>query len=230
MEATIFLGAGFSRIAGLPLTSELFKSDIYAPSPSALSRIEKVLGTWEKWHKENPEENAEQFIGHIFDLSKSSSSPIPWKWVVEVIAASIATPRGPDAGSYNRRYAGRITSPIKCREHQLFWKIVNKVHIRGVISTNYDIVIERGLTRRRQHPLPARWRRPSAADAARRPGHQGRDRRGDAVRLARPRLHLPGKPARVRSLFRTGATRHGRTGASVAGICRTYAQGPCQAR
>jgi len=148
MEATIFLGAGFSRIAGLPLTSELFKSDIYAPSPSALSRIEKVLGTWEKWHKENPEENAEQFIGHIFDLSKSSSSPIHWKWVVEVIAASIATPRGPDAGSYNRRYAGRITSPIKCREHQLFWKIVNKVHIRGVISTNYDIVIERGLRHR----------------------------------------------------------------------------------
>lgn len=148
MEATIFLGAGFSRIAGLPLTSELFKSSIDAPSPSSLDRIKKVLRTWEKWHEKNPEENAEQFIGHIFNLSKSSSSPIPWKWVVEVIAASIATPRGPDAGSYNHRYAGRITSPLKCREHQLFWKIVNRIHIRGVISTNYDLVIERGLRHR----------------------------------------------------------------------------------
>ena len=148
MKATIFLGAGFSRRAGLPLTSELFESDIYVPSSSSLSRFEKVLGAWEKWHEKNPEKNAEQFIGHIFDLSKSSSSPIPWKWVVEVIAASIATPRGPDAGSYNHRYAGRITSPIKCREHQLFWKIINRIHIMGVISTNYDLVIERGLRHR----------------------------------------------------------------------------------
>lgn len=150
MNAVMFMGAGFSRSVGLPLTSELFESNIYIPSTRSEKRFERVFRIWEKWHEDNPEKNAEQFLGHIFSLSKSSNAPVPWKWVVEVVAASIATPRGLDISRYNLRYSGRITNPIKCKEHQLFWNIIiNKLDLTGVITTNYDLVIERGLRHRK---------------------------------------------------------------------------------
>jgi hypothetical protein len=53
MNAVMFMGAGFSRSAGLPLTSELFESDIYIPSTRSEKRFERVFRIWEKWHEDN---------------------------------------------------------------------------------------------------------------------------------------------------------------------------------
>ena len=46
----IFLGAGFSRVGGVPLASHLFDKDVDVDVVSRQRLIERVLSDWDKWH------------------------------------------------------------------------------------------------------------------------------------------------------------------------------------
>jgi hypothetical protein len=176
MSASAILGAGYSHVAGLPLTSNLFNAEVLVSSKRAKKHFAEVWEAWSGWHKNNPEKNAEQFLEYVYrssaiqctlDLKKWSDKDYKdnknacstygsinftglWKWAVELVAAVLATPKGVDVGNYNLRYAGRITKPLKCPEHDEFWNIMtSNFELIGVITTNYDLLIERGLRHRK---------------------------------------------------------------------------------
>jgi hypothetical protein len=70
----------------------------------------------------------------------------PFKWAAELVGAVLATPLPSDNVRVNVRYAARITSPLHCGAHSVFWRdITRKASRLAVITTNYDLLIERGL-------------------------------------------------------------------------------------
>ena len=66
-----------------------------------------------------------------------------------MVAAILATPLPRDRGAYQFRYAGRITRPVNVPEHKAFWDLVlSRLAISAVVTTNYDLLVERGLRHR----------------------------------------------------------------------------------
>jgi hypothetical protein len=73
----------------------------------------------------------------------------PFSWAVELVAASLATPRGTDARSTNPRHGVRILNPSHCTERTAFWRtVLNLFGSTAAITTNYDLLIERSLRHR----------------------------------------------------------------------------------
>jgi hypothetical protein len=155
MLTSVILGAGFSYVAGLPLAKDLITARVFIPSGSFEKRRASVLQAWEEWREKNPDGGSEQFLSELYkfnqlsplELYKSNQiSPVPWQWAVELIAAVLATPIPADFPvNYNPRYSGRITAPVRVELHKDFWDIILQFRIAGLITTNYDILAERGL-------------------------------------------------------------------------------------
>jgi hypothetical protein len=144
--ACVIVGAGFSYVAGLPLTKDLFDSDLFAASTGAARRHRTVEDEWRVWKAEHMESGPEQFLDTIYSQLLGT---IDWSSAVEYVAATLATPLRRDRGAQNLRYAGRITRPVRVREHDAFWDcVLSGASVGSVITTNYDILIERGLRHR----------------------------------------------------------------------------------
>jgi hypothetical protein len=157
----VILGAGFSYVAGLPLAKDLFDCEFYVPSEAAERRFAAVLQSWRAWQSMHREHGPEQFLTEIYRSPKIG--PVPWSWATEMVAAILATPLPHDRGPFQIRYAGRITRPVNVPGHNTFWDVVlSRFGISAVVTTNYDLLAERGLRHRpMQRPkrpgLPLRW-------------------------------------------------------------------------
>lgn len=156
-KTVLILGAGFSYVAGLPLAKDLFNAEVLLTSNRATRHYEAVLASWKRWSQENPNKGPEEFLSEIY-MIKSMAAPTNWEWAVESVAIILATPLKHDFLIVrNPRYSGRITKPVLVSVHELFWDTVLKeFNICSVITTNYDILIERGLrhkqVKRRNRP------------------------------------------------------------------------------
>jgi hypothetical protein len=141
------LGAGFSISAGIPLAKDLFRSDyVLAMSEGSRRRFDAVLQRYQRWQQHNPNDHAEQFLGELYQEHLRSINP-QWNWAVEYMSAVIAsagTP--PQSRNRNPRYSNRISNPIASSVYRSFWKaVVTRSDDVSVLTTNYDILIERGL-------------------------------------------------------------------------------------
>jgi hypothetical protein len=69
MITSVILGAGFSYVAGLPLTKELFATSTPPSTKSdrAKRNHEEVMAAWRVWKKDNPEGNAEQWLRLLYE-------------------------------------------------------------------------------------------------------------------------------------------------------------------
>jgi hypothetical protein len=145
-KTAVIVGAGFSYVAGLPLAQDLFAGDVFASSRAAGVRYQRVLRAWEAWsatHDGGPE----QFLSEVYRTDPNGR--VPWLWAAEFVAAVLATPRAQDQGAFQFRYAGRITRPVNAPIHSAFWDVVlSSFDVAGVVTTNYDILVERGLRHR----------------------------------------------------------------------------------
>ena len=92
-KTVAILGAGFSYVAGLPLTKDLFDVGALVASRRANNRFTAVRAAWRHWREKWPSDGPEQFLRAINDGREQS---VPWEWAVELVAASLATPRGDD--------------------------------------------------------------------------------------------------------------------------------------
>jgi hypothetical protein len=154
-STTLILGAGFSFVAGLPLAKDLFNCEFFVPSKAAERRYEAVLQSWREWRSRRPDQGPEQFLTEIYQSPKIG--PVPWSWATEMVAAILATPLPHDRGPYQLRYANRITRPVNVPRHDAFWGVLlSNFQISAVVTTNYDLLIERGL----RHRPTQRPRRP----------------------------------------------------------------------
>lgn len=144
INTAIIAGAGFSFSAGLPLTKDIFGVRVFLSSDQAATRMSRVLQSWQEWSAVNPTLGPEQFLSFTHSGSNRGAS---WPDVVEYVAAALATPRGGDVPSRKSwRYAGRINEPVRSSTHMDFWRLVQaRLNISMVATTNYDLLIERGL-------------------------------------------------------------------------------------
>jgi hypothetical protein len=153
-----FLGAGFSYVAGVPLARDLFRPNwLITVSERSRQRFLKVHEHYENWQKEHPGEYPEQYMGLVYTQSAGSNAP-KWEWVVEYVCAVIASAGTPPASlNRNPRYSNRANRPFYCGAHKQFWNALFRITSDvSVVTTNYDILVERLLRHRpmRRPPSP----------------------------------------------------------------------------
>jgi hypothetical protein len=142
-----FVGAGFSSIAGVPLAKDLFRRNyVLTLSQRSQKRFDAVLEHYRHWQTTNPNAHAEQYMSDIFSGVAGPNAPA-WVWLVEYVGAVIASAGTPLASlNRNPRYSNRINRPSDCIAHKKFFDaILNAADNLTVITTNYDILIERAL-------------------------------------------------------------------------------------
>lgn len=135
-------------MGGLPLTKDLFTSETVVVSKLARQRFQRIWRHYEEWQHQNPSRNPEEYLADLYNNQVKMQMP-PFRWAVELLAAVLATPRGCDVRATNPRYGVRVTQPSWCAEHISFWKtVVSLFNVIAVVTTNYDLLIERILRHR----------------------------------------------------------------------------------
>jgi hypothetical protein len=152
---SVFLGAGFSAVGGVPLASQLFDVQPDVDRVTRQRLVERVKAGWDDWYART-HGSPEQYLGHL----ESSGAGGQWRdatWYVSlVIALSLGTIRGISYTQQKTIIQTNLnrTSGIPC--HEDFWTaLFRRTEDITVITTNYDIVAERGL---RNTPRPRRHR------------------------------------------------------------------------
>ena len=143
------IGAGYSHVAGVPLAKNLLKNQwLLSLSDARGRRFSEVAQHYKNWAQRNPGRYSEEYLG---ELSQGTLENAPlWASVVEYVAAVIAS-AGTPPGSLNRnpRYSNRLNRRTDCDTHRRFWQAVISARARlSVVTTNYDILIERALRHR----------------------------------------------------------------------------------
>jgi len=152
------LGAGFSYVAGVPLARDLLTPNwLIATSERSRRRFLIVREHYEDWQKDHPSEYPEQYMGLVYTRNAGPNPP-KWDWIVEYVCAAIASAGTPPASlNRNPRYSNRVNRPFDCPTHYQFWNaILSVTNDVSVVTTNYDILVERVLRHRpmRRPPSP----------------------------------------------------------------------------
>ncbi len=91
-------------------------------------------------------------------MRNAGPNPPKWDWIVEYVCAVIASAGTPPASlNRNPRYSNRVNRPFYCPAHQQFWNAMLSITSDvSVVTTNYDILVERVLRHRpmRRPPSP----------------------------------------------------------------------------
>jgi len=155
MRTAVILGAGYSSLAGLPLAAHLLDDHFYITSRGAERRFDAVLAAWKDFRAGHPAAWPELFLTELY--RNASAHGIRWQWAVELVAATLASPRGRDVPVVrNIRYSGRLTKEVQSTALVQFWDIVCRADLQGIVTTNYDLLAERGLRHRalKRRPRP----------------------------------------------------------------------------
>lgn len=139
---SIFLGAGFSAPAGVPLASQLFE---YKPVVDKITRerlVERVLQRWNYW-KESTGCTPEEYLAML--QGRGGKAWLDACWYVGLVIA-INMGRVETVGmnpTITRHNLDRTTGVLT---HESFWSsIFQKTQDICVLTTNYDILAERGI-------------------------------------------------------------------------------------
>jgi len=144
----IILGAGFSHIGGLPLASQLFDE---TPEVDRITRqrlVEKVVTRWKDWHKRCGGA-PEQYLASLQENGGKAWQDALW-FVGLVIVLKVG--RVELVGLQPTIIRHNLNRTTQIAIHEQFWsKIFSRTFDVAVITTNYDILPERGL---RHEPRP----------------------------------------------------------------------------
>lgn len=150
----LFCGAGFSKWAvGLPTAYELFDFKIKTYGPREGQKLILIQEFKSQWDKNNPQGNTEEFIGHLIDHSAKSKKLVIW-----YIARRLAEPFVErmsyfethfSGGARGRRALGindkRKSNVSGLKKADIFFNDLPRQNFEGIITTNYDLVIEYAL-------------------------------------------------------------------------------------
>jgi hypothetical protein len=139
---TVFAGAGFSRLAGVPLASQLFDTEPEVDRITRQRLVERVVQRWLDWRaKENG--TPEQYLA-VLEKHRGKE----WIDAVWFVSLRIALDMGkvelvgmqPTIARHN------IDRTTGVAAHEQFWRVLFRIFDDvAVITTNYDILCERGL-------------------------------------------------------------------------------------
>lgn len=141
-EIILFTGAGFSFSAGLPLTKDLFAEIPHSPYSNNKAVFEQVRLAW---LRHGASKNPEVWIKEVYlerDNLPEFKYGVSWEDVQDFLMARLVKlPKGSNAHYYHG-----ISTSIDSRVHREFWSKLRKTfHLKTVITTNYDLLIEQGL-------------------------------------------------------------------------------------
>src|SRR5882724_6063841 len=89
------LGAGYSHVAGVPLTRDLFATrEVAVSSEAARRRFQTVWNDYEAWLSENPSRNPEEYLSDLLKHGQSAAWTTNEKYVLgrsDLEAAAIET-------------------------------------------------------------------------------------------------------------------------------------------
>lgn len=149
---SVFVRAGYSKIAGLPLAYELFDEVPIVDRITRHKMVIRVTESYKRW-KEKNSDGPEAFLNH---LSKTNLSLwIAANWYVSIVLAlkfgTVTT-----VGGQPQIVGHRIMRTGQNEIHRFLWDMIfKKTHDVTVITTNYDILLEREL---RLRPTPRKHR------------------------------------------------------------------------
>jgi hypothetical protein len=148
---TVFLGAGFARVAGVPLTWQLFDEVPVVDRLTRYSMAERVVASWNEWHTETGK-CPEEYLAWLQERKGPNWSEAVW-FVSLVVALSMGRVQLVGGRPTITRHHLNLTTGVPI--HETFWStIFANTEDVGVVTTNYDILAERGLRlepRRRAH-------------------------------------------------------------------------------
>jgi hypothetical protein len=141
---TLFLGAGFSKwAAGLPVATGLFDFAIEPWGPRDERRLRKVRLVKEKWDYIYPQGLAEQFIADALRSSQDIKRAVLW-----YIGRRLSEPfiwREFHAWKW-RRHTFMIDDSRRPQfGFELLSRFVSPWRVAGIITTNYDLLVEYAL-------------------------------------------------------------------------------------
>jgi hypothetical protein len=149
----VFLGAGFSAPAGVPLTAKLFDARPEVDRVTRERLVDRVLSHWHEFRAGNAA-TPEQYLAVL--QANGGKAWLDAQWYV-ALAIALAMGRVEWVGMKPTVTRHNIDRTSGVTAHEEFWDAVfSRSHKVSVITTNYDILPERGI---RHVPRP-RARRP----------------------------------------------------------------------
>ncbi|MGO9639703.1 MAG: SIR2 family protein [Candidatus Acidiferrales bacterium] len=137
-----FLGAGFSALGGVPLARGLFDERPEVDRVTRKKLVERVLRLWTTWSEEHhgvPEE----YLAYVQDRGGREWREAVW-YVSLVVALKMGRIENVGGNPTITRHNLNRTTGIAA--HEKFWSSVfRKTESVGVLTTNYDVLAERGL-------------------------------------------------------------------------------------
>jgi len=145
---TVFLGAGFSAIAGVPLAGDLFDEDPAVDRVTRRRLIDRVLVRWRDW-RDKTNGTPEEYLAYLQNNAGKDFFDVVW-YVGLVIALRMGQVEYVGMNpTITRHNLNRTTGN---HIHEAFWSLIfRRTKDVTVITTNYDILPERGL---RNQPRP----------------------------------------------------------------------------
>jgi hypothetical protein len=148
LRTTLILGAGFSRVAGLPLTRSLFETNELPRhiSTAAADRHKQVMHAWRIWISANPDGNAEEWLAQLYDPGLRGAEALVHRTSYQnaidfALARLVQLPPGKNAHYYHG-----VTTSVECKVHRQFWGLLRRdFDLKAVVTMNYDILAEQGL-------------------------------------------------------------------------------------
>jgi hypothetical protein len=167
----LFVGSGFSKWAiNLPTANELFDFKIQLWGVREEKKFEKLKNIKDLWDKKNSSVNPEEFIRMMIESSEQNKKLITW-----YIGRRLAEPfivENSDPYYLGRPYRQRRVMVIddsrklKREGIQKATRFIDSLYgpaLEGVLTTNYDLLIEYALGTKRFHygqkmqPLHGQW-------------------------------------------------------------------------
>lgn len=145
---SVFLGAGFSFLGGVPLASQILDA---RPEVDRITRqrlVERVILKWEVWRQEHGG-TPEEYLAYLQRRYNREWLDALWFVALRIaLEMGEVEPVGVDI-SITKHHINRTTG---IAAHEAFWSaIFRRTHRVCVLTTNYDILAERGL---RHEPRP----------------------------------------------------------------------------
>ncbi|MCI0837202.1 MAG: SIR2 family protein [Chloroflexi bacterium] len=141
-DITVFLGAGFSRVAGFPLATEILDVEIAIDTKKRADLQSRVQYEWSNWRSDT-RTNVEEYLAML-----QIEGAKPWydaqAYVALVIAAQQSTIRW--VGDRVRYIQNGIQRAPTIESYTHIWQwIEERYFLKSVVTTNYDLLAEQGL-------------------------------------------------------------------------------------
>jgi hypothetical protein len=150
MDTVVILGAGFSRVAGLPLTNNLFDCGNILPPvthPSMTDDYIQVIDAYKRWRAANQNESAEVWMNELYSGREMGFVRLKygtdWWHVVRFVLARLVddTPE-----SRNAPYYHGIGTFRRHPVHEQFWERAEReLNVKRIVTFNYDLLVEQAL-------------------------------------------------------------------------------------